>query len=218
MISLSDTVKIHNALTNIFARSNKTIYLSTNQILRLLSLAVNYNKVVRALTLSALNLGNISSYQAIHIFSGPLNKKRIATPFKVSTRKPSEEIDISKSSTFSTASIVPLLYDHSRVDNIFSKEGGDEHLSSITNQKNLEYFHKPVQEILQRTIDRAFTLTRSFHNTKLSILSKSLLNKETKLEYPLNNLAQVINIENDNFVNRTASVMIPNYDIASRTL
>ena len=59
MISLSDSVKRHNALVNIFAKSNRTIYLSTNQILRLLSLAVYYNKVVRALTFSALNLGNI---------------------------------------------------------------------------------------------------------------------------------------------------------------
>jgi hypothetical protein len=218
MISLSDTVKRYNALTNIFARSNKTVYLSTKQILRLLSLVVNSNEVIRGLTLSALNLGNISSYQAIHIFSGPLNKKRIATPFKVSTRKPSDEIDISKSSTLSTSSIVPLLYDHSRVDNIFSKEGADEHLSSITNQKNLEYIHRPVQEILQKTIDRAFTLTRTFHNTKLSILSKSLLNKGTKLEFPLNNLTQVSNIENDNFINKTPSVTIPNYDIVSRTL
>ena len=113
---------------------------------------------------------------------------------------------------------MPLLYDYSRADNIISEEGNDEHLNSITNQKNLDNFHKPVQEILQRTIDRAFTLTKYFHNTKLSILSKPLLNKETKFENPLKNLTEVSNPENDNFINKTTSVMMPNYDIASRTL
>ncbi len=215
MISLSDFVKRQNALNNIFANSNKTVYLSTNQILRLLSIGVYYNKVVRELIFSALNRGNISSYRPNRILSGPLIKKRVR-PFKLPIRNYFREIDISKSNASQSSSLVPLLDQYHREDSIFSTGDNIVGPRFIAKQKNLN-FNKPIQGILQRTIDKAFTLIKPFQDNKLSIFSNALLNKETTV-YPDNKLSQLFKPDGDNLIDKNTSVMMPSFDIASRTL
>ena len=222
---LSDIVKRQSTINNILKSSSVSL-LPSAQILHLLSLGFYYNRVVRGLISSALNMVNISSYQPMRIFSGALlNKKRIGSAFRISTGNSPEGSDFLKSSNISPSSHLvppPLLNDSSALDNTFSIEGGNVHLQSIINQKKLvnNSFDNPGQEILRRTINQAFTLINPLsQSSKLSILLNDMLSIETRRRQDIDTkLIQVRKLGIDNFVNKSTSVMLPTYNMATKVL